>query len=106
MFQGSRTRRSPLMDEQYTELERKFPRIIERIVELWNKFELDDYLNEIMIDDRGNRQGFPEEVASEILFLRALHGYHMRGANEAKPNAHTVWINPEYSKPTSHEDKD
>jgi hypothetical protein len=96
------------MNEQYTlsELEVKFPRIIERIVELWNKDELDHYLNEIMIDDRGNRQGFPEEIASEILFLRTLHDYHMRGGNEAKPSAHNIWSNPEYSKTSGHDGAD
>lgn len=96
------------MNEQYplTELEKKFPRIIERIVELWNKDELDKYLNELMIDDRGNRHGFPEEAASDILFLRTLHDYHMRGVNEAKPSAHSVWSNPEYSKSAGHEGAD
>lgn len=96
------------MDEQYTlsELERKYPRIIEHVVELWNKDALDHYLNDLMIDDRGNRHGFPEEIASEILFLRALHDYHMRGENEARPDSHTVWINPDYSKTTGHDGKD
>ena len=96
------------MNEQPTlsELEIKFPRIVERIVELWNKDDLDKYLNELMIDDRGNRHGFPEETASELLFLRTLHDYHMRGITAGKPDSHTVWGNPEYTKTSGHDGAD
>ena len=79
------------------ELEKRFPRILEHIAQLWNKFELDAYLNELMIDTRGDRHGFPEEAAAEILFLRSLHDYRM-GPHESSPNKNTVWADPLYTK--------
>jgi hypothetical protein len=55
-------------------LEEKFARIVNRIVELWDTKEIDDYFNELMIDNRGGtRQGFPTEVASEIFALSMAH---------------------------------
>lgn len=88
-----------------SELEKSFPRIAERIVQLWNTFELSSYLDEIMIDDRGTRHGFPPDVASEILFLRIMHDTHML-STEGAPNAETVWNHPFYTKPVSHDGAD
>jgi hypothetical protein len=38
---------------------------------------LEAYLNELVVDQRGNRQGFPSEVLREILFVSALHDKFM-----------------------------
>ena len=55
-------------------LEEKFPRVLNRIVELWDKKEIDDYFNDLLMDSRGGtRQGFPHEVASEIFALSIAH---------------------------------
>ncbi len=58
-------------------LEEKYARVMNRIVELWDSREIDDYFSELMIDTRtdsgGNRQGFPKEVASEIFALSMAH---------------------------------
>ncbi len=55
-------------------LEEKFPRVLNRIVELWDKKEIDDYFNDLLMDTRGGtRQGFPPEVASEIFALSIAH---------------------------------
>ena len=55
-------------------LEEKFPHVLNRIVELWNKKEIDDYFNDLLMDTRGGtRQGFPPEVASEIFALSIAH---------------------------------
>ena len=51
-------------------LEEQYGRILNRIVELWDSREIDDYFAELMINSRnGTRQGFPQEVASEIFAL-------------------------------------
>jgi ankyrin repeat protein len=51
-------------------LEHQFPRVLEKIIQLWDTPALDPYFNELMMDTRdGNRQGFPREIASEILRL-------------------------------------
>ncbi|MDO8415203.1 MAG: hypothetical protein Q7S87_03205 [Agitococcus sp.] len=53
-------------------LARKYPRVANALAEAWgnaSKFEaqLDSYL----IDDRGNRLGFPVEVAKDLMDLKA-----------------------------------
>lgn len=55
------------------QIERRFPRILEKVVSLWNKAELDAYLNELMVSDRHDRQGFPDDVALEIFHLSTIH---------------------------------
>ena len=54
-------------------LEKQFPRVFEKIMSLWDTFEFDAYLAELMMTTRSNRQGFPREVASDIIYLHMLH---------------------------------
>ena len=47
------------------------PRIIEKIVGLWNQGSaLVTYLDDLLVDNRGNRQGFAPEILMEILSLK------------------------------------
>lgn len=55
------------------QIERRYPRILEKVVTLWNKPDLDTYLNELMVSERHDRQGFPEDVAMEIFHLSTIH---------------------------------
>lgn len=50
-------------------IERRFSRIAEELSSRWQGDDIDAYLNSLMLDDRGNRQGFPIEVVDELLFL-------------------------------------
>ncbi|MDR1996553.1 hypothetical protein [Azonexus sp.] len=54
-------------------LEASFPRILGKIVSFWGKPELDAYFNELMVTDRSDRQGFPDDVAMEIFHLSNIH---------------------------------
>lgn len=54
-------------------LEYHFPRIFEKIMALWDSSEFDAYLADLMTTSRINRQGFPQEVASDIIYLSMLH---------------------------------
>ena len=55
------------------ELERQFPRVLEKITQLWGTEELEVYINELMMDSRdGQRKGFPHTVASELMYLGLL----------------------------------
>jgi hypothetical protein len=55
-------------------LEQKFPHLLERMIKLWNSPQFDAYVNQLMLDKREHhRQGFPAEVASEILRLSIIH---------------------------------
>lgn len=56
------------------ELGKRYMRIVNRIVELWDTPEIDSYFSELMLDTRGGtRQGFPMEVVSEIMLLSKVH---------------------------------
>ncbi|AOY00486.1 hypothetical protein [Jeongeupia sp. USM3] len=55
------------------QLIRLFPRIADRVAGLWGKPELDDYFNALLIDDRGDRRGFPLPVASELMVLSRVY---------------------------------
>lgn len=55
-------------------LEQQFPHILDKIMIMWDSSEFDSYLNKFMLDQRNlARQGFPPEVASEILRLSMIH---------------------------------
>jgi hypothetical protein len=48
----------------------RYPRIVNRLARCWNDEELLEVLfDELLIDHRGARQGFPAEVHAEILAL-------------------------------------
>jgi len=56
------------------QLEQRFPRILAKLVEIWGKPAASTYLDGLMFsDDRPNRQGFPSDVASELLRLSMIH---------------------------------
>jgi hypothetical protein len=48
------------------------PRICTRIQQLWGSPECEGYINDLVIDTRGNRQGFPPDVMEELLYLGRL----------------------------------
>ena len=51
-----------------------FPRVANRIALAWSDPDLaDSVFNDLLLDRRGNRKGFPPAVASEILRLHAYH---------------------------------
>jgi hypothetical protein len=53
-----------------TALALKFPRIANHIAQNWSRPErLKPYFAGLLIDERGGRQGFPPEVATELLRL-------------------------------------
>ena len=52
-------------------LEEQFPRILNRISSLWrHPEELMEYLNELIVDSRGDRAGFPMAVATELVNIK------------------------------------
>jgi len=66
-------------------LEKQFPRIFEKIMSLWDSPELDACFADLMMTTRTNRQGFPREVASDIIYLQMLH------ENKGEPGQPNTW---------------
>jgi hypothetical protein len=54
-------------------LEQGFPHVVEKIQMMWGHPELDAYLRQVALDERGQRKGFSPEAWSEIHFLAELH---------------------------------
>jgi ankyrin repeat protein len=55
------------------ELEKQFPRIVNKIIELWDTPQMEAYFLDLMVDKRGGRQGFPAGVATEIYYLSQVY---------------------------------
>ena len=50
-----------------------YPRLAVKMAELWRKpIPLQNYLRGLVLDDRGGRQGFPEDIAGELLRLMSF----------------------------------
>lgn len=72
-------------DRYPTNLESQYPRILAQILEKWDSPKaLQNYLNDLVVDVRGDRQGFPTEVMAELLFISAI--YH-RWLNDRRRRA-------------------
>jgi hypothetical protein len=64
----------------------RFPRIVNKFVSLWAKpADCSGFFEELLLDRRGDRQGFPAEVAFE---LAALKNYFETAVH---PSHQTVW---------------
>ena len=66
-------------------LTRKFPRIANSIAELWRRVaRCEEYLDTLVVDLRGDRMGFPSEVAQELTALRSYFA-------ELHPHTRSAW---------------
>lgn len=87
--------------EDYTDryphaLERRFNRILEKVVELWGTPALDAYFDELLVVKRGMvREGFPPEVASDIFSLSLAYAKWHEAKDAARSGAKPVdvWQN-------------
>jgi hypothetical protein len=60
------------------------PHLANRITRLWKSRDLNTLIHELLLDSRdGNRQGFPREVAKELMFLARMNV--IVRANDAAP---------------------
>jgi len=61
-----------------------FPRIANTLARLWHdNIGLRNYLDELLVDRRGGRRGFPPEIQSELLILRAYCEGRYPGASSS-----------------------
>jgi hypothetical protein len=56
-----------------------FPHIASRLSELWGTPDGEHYLHDLLVCDRSDRKGFPEDVAVEIFRLSVLHSVTVSG---------------------------
>ena len=66
-------------------LAQKFPRIANSIADLWRRVaRCEEYLDTLVVDLRGDRTGFPLEVAKELNVLRSYYA-------ELHPQQDSTW---------------
>jgi hypothetical protein len=51
----------------------RYPKIGEKIKQSWGSGDLQSYLNSLIYDERGGRQGFPEKIVSAL--FRVYEGH-------------------------------
>ena len=74
------------------ELARRYPRIANSIGSLWRRVaRCEEYLDTLLVDQRGDRKGFPPTIAHE---LTALRNYYA----ELHPASRSNWDLVERSK--------
>ena len=67
------------------ELASRFPRIANSIAELWRRVaRCEEYLDSLVVDQRGDRKGFPPAVAQELAALRSYYA-------ELHPSNTSIW---------------
>ncbi len=67
------------------ELASRFPRIANSIAELWRRVaRCEEYLDSLVVDQRGDRKGFPPAVAQELAALRSYYA-------ELHPSSASTW---------------
>ncbi len=63
------------------ELAARYPRIVNAIARQWRSpVQLDRYFDELLMDSRGNRQGFPLKIVMELSTLREHYAAQGSGA--------------------------
>lgn len=61
-------------DDLYpTALEGKYARVFNNIMKYWGTPKCDEYFEDLIVDKRGGRQGFPPDVAGDIVRLSKVH---------------------------------
>lgn len=78
---------APMGKDYPSQLEARYERILIRIESLWGMPLIHDYFSDHLIDKRGGRQGFPPEVAKDIVKLREYHELETFRAAERKEDA-------------------
>lgn len=58
-------------------IEERFPHIARELCALWETDRIELYLDDLLLDTRGGRQGFPVDVLDELMFLSGMR-WHIR----------------------------
>lgn len=76
----SRSHRTSGLD-QLSALEKSFPRIARELSIYWKCSNIDAYIDSMLLDERGNRLGFPPDILDELMFLASIrwHLNHLCG---------------------------
>ncbi len=79
--------------EHPSDLELQYPRLMVRMIEGWSRPDLATEINQLIVDDRGGRQGFPPEVMEELWFIYQMH-QALHAQTESRPRASASHAHP------------
>ena len=65
-------------------LEGRYSRVFNKIMAMWGTQALEEHFSDLIVDKRGGRQGFPADVAADIILLSRLHTRLLETAGMAK----------------------
>jgi hypothetical protein len=54
-------------------IQERFPKIGEKIAQLWGSAGLQEYLSKTIFDERGGRQGFPMPIVTALMRIYEYH---------------------------------
>jgi hypothetical protein len=85
-------------------LEKDYSRILEKLMHLWALPEFDPYIQELLVNSRPDRHGFPPVVVDELMFIFKLHNI-CREQNICLPPIGNAWdtLLPENSTPEAYQ---
>ncbi len=86
--EGHEQFRRPERPDPWPVIAARFPRIAQTIQEQWGQPRLDQYFSRLVIDDRGDRAGFPPDVLAAILEVARLHAERYASERILCPWAH------------------
>jgi ankyrin repeat protein len=70
------------------QLEKQYPRVLKKIMANWDSPDIDAIFIDFMVNGRGDRKGFPSEVASDIIYLSMVHTRQYGSENSGNSWAH------------------
>ena len=65
-------------EHPFVVIAREHPRVAKAIEMTWGHRELDDYLQKLIVADRGDREGFSRPTMSALMKLSKQHGEQFR----------------------------
>lgn len=65
-------------------IETRFPHIARELCALWKTDRIEIYMDSLLIDDRGGRVGFPEDVLDELMFLSGMRWHIIHEADRVE----------------------
>ena len=66
-------------------IEQQFPHVALKLVAIWPSEACAQYIKDLAVVDREERQGFPVEVLEDLMLLYAINEMHLRGSAPGRP---------------------
>ena len=79
-----------------SKLEDGFPRVFNNLLEHCESTHFNQYLNDLLFDKRGDRQGFPEDIVSELWKLQRYQQALESASTDQNNTDYWNWVQNKY----------